>query len=64
MPGRRNRVALNPLLRKGGVHQQGKTAQRRNENAELNLLLDEWYESEIKDTPDQKRDSLTPDESD
>lgn len=44
MPGRRNTIAMNPLLRKGGVHQRSRTASRRNENRNLEDILDEWLE--------------------
>lgn len=43
MPGRRNRVAMNPLLRKGGVHQRSRSAERGNQHQHLNQLVDEWF---------------------
>ncbi len=43
MPGRRNRVAMNPLLRKGGVHQRSRSAERGNRHQHLQQMVDEWY---------------------
>ena len=44
----RNHVALNPLLRKGGAHQQCRSSQRANQRHKLNIYLDEWYEENQK----------------
>ncbi|THB72970.1 MAG: hypothetical protein D6B28_04380 [Gammaproteobacteria bacterium] len=44
----RNIIALNPLLKKGGAHQKGKSSQRANSRQKLNSYLDEWYEEQTK----------------
>ena len=49
MPGRRNRIALNPLLRKGGVHQRTRSADRQQDRQQLESMLDEWRELEDED---------------
>jgi len=38
----RNPVARSPLLRKGGVHQETKTNQRRNARQALEGQLEDW----------------------
>lgn len=40
----RNPVARSPLLRKGGVHQEPKTKQRRHTRQALEGQLDDWRE--------------------
>ena len=42
MPGRRNRVALNPLLRKGGAHQRSRSAHRSEQQEDLRKQLEDW----------------------
>lgn len=44
MVKRRNPVAKSPLLRKGGVHRRGKSAQRSLRKHALKLQLGEWLE--------------------
>jgi hypothetical protein len=34
---------MNPLLRKGGVHQRSRSAERGNQHQHLNQLVDEWF---------------------
>lgn len=64
MPGRRNRIAMNPLLRKGGAHQASKTAQRRDDDAELEELLYEWYESNNQHRSESINTIIRPGEND
>lgn len=40
----RNRVAMSPLLRKGGVHERSKSGQRAENKLLLNAELDDWRE--------------------
>ncbi len=42
----RNFHARNPLMRKGGVHEQSKTARRRSVKNNLSDLLDGYYEDQ------------------
>jgi len=46
MPGRRNRIALNPIMRKGGAHQRSRSANRRIENELLDAAMEDWYEDD------------------
>ncbi len=39
-----NPVARSPLLRKGGVHQRGRSGERQQAQHLLGDLLDEWHE--------------------
>lgn len=57
MSGRRNSVSMNPLLRKGGVHINCRSATRRNEKHHLDALVDDWYSSAEKchETLEQSR---------
>jgi hypothetical protein len=44
MPNRtRNYVARSPLLRKGGVHEKSKTAQRHKDKKELKKEVSDWH---------------------
>jgi len=40
----RNPVARSPLLQKGGVHEESKTAKRQQNRQALNAQLDDWRE--------------------
>jgi len=40
----RNPVVRSPLMRKGGVHEKGKTAKRQQSRQALNAQLDDWRE--------------------
>ncbi len=42
---KRNPVARATILRKGGVHEKGRTAKRQHQKRELNDLLDDYYSS-------------------
>ena len=43
MPGRnRNRIAMNPLLRKGGAHERSRSTARRDARQHLDELLEDW----------------------
>ena len=46
MPGRRNTVAMNPLLRKGGAHERSGSAARRGARKDLQALVGDWYQYE------------------
>jgi len=53
----RNPVVRSPLLRKGGVHQETKTSQRRGARQALNQQLEDWrddlaFERGLKDESD------------
>jgi len=39
---KRNPIALNPLLRKGGVHKKAKSGQRRKAKNELKQSARQW----------------------
>jgi hypothetical protein len=52
---RRNPVARSPLLRKGGVHRRYRSSERRQQNAELRDLLEEWENGENTDNSSIKR---------
>lgn len=54
MPRYRNRIALNPLLRKGGVHRTSSTAQRRDLKNNLESLVDEWEDEIIETVNDEE----------
>ena len=43
MPGHRNRIAMNPLLRKGGVHQRSQSSARQNNRHTLGAEIEDWY---------------------
>ena len=40
----RNPVVRSPLMRKGGVHEKGKTAKRQQSRQALSAQLDDWRE--------------------
>ena len=40
-PKRRNPLALNPLMRKGGVHEKSRKAKRRAQKQSTRKLVDE-----------------------
>ena len=46
----RNHVAQNPLLRKGGVHQKGRSAERRGHRDAVEDGVGEWLEEVEEDT--------------
>ncbi len=65
MPGRRNRIVLNPLMHKGGVHQRSSSAGRRIENELLETAMDEWLDDELElDSGSNKKHDSKLDECD
>jgi hypothetical protein len=40
----RNPYALHPLMKKGAVHQKGKTANRRISRQQIEQDIDSWYQ--------------------
>ena len=43
----RNFAARSPLLRKGGVHQASRSAQRHSQRQQLNDAVDAWWEERV-----------------
>lgn len=56
MPVYHNRVANNPLLRKGGVHIKSKTGQRSRDRHALNDLVAEYMDKTILASESRKTD--------
>ena len=44
----RNTYACNPIMRKGGVHQQSKSSQRTTARRETNRMARDWASSRFK----------------
>lgn len=42
----RNTVARSPLLRKGGVHQKARSAERQRQRLQVEDAVDEWLEEQ------------------
>ncbi|THB67003.1 MAG: hypothetical protein D6B27_05410 [Gammaproteobacteria bacterium] len=56
---KRNPIANNPLLRKGGVHSSSKGSMRSCLKISLNLAVNQWLEDCDIDTFDEKEKCLS-----
>lgn len=50
----RNPVARSPLMKKGGVHQKSRTAERQQEKDAVQSEVDEWEEEQSGHEHDSK----------
>lgn len=52
----RNPYALHPLMKKGGMHQKGRGAQRQHLKQQLDNDIDEWLEVQEKQSNERSKE--------